>query len=217
MAVPIGDVSTPDAHLWLWTTNPHLEIALQCVKHWGFDYISLVTWRKSKLGTGWWLRSRTEHVILAVKSKRLRANPGSFSTELVGKWRGHSVKPVEAYPMIERLSPGPRLELWARETEPRDGWVSLESHGKPVDAFGQEAKRKNLIPDVDDGVVRGVGGLEIRPNDSYTLLTKTIIPVPVVALEQKARRVRIQMEPAEKDGKPIRKWVSIDSLRPAEA
>ena len=32
----------------------------------------------------------------------------------------HSEKPVVAYQLIEKMSPGPRLEMFARD--PRDGW-----------------------------------------------------------------------------------------------
>jgi N6-adenosine-specific RNA methylase IME4 len=212
--IPVADFTTEDAHLWLWTTNTHLKLALDVVDAWGFEYKTLATWRKSKVGTGWWLRSRTEHLILAAKSTKLRHNPGSFTTEIVGDYRGHSVKPSSAYEMIERLSPGPYLELFSRNVPERKGWAHVGSDGVPADAFGQmkrhERSWKGAVKlDQSDGIVRGVGGLEIHADTSYTRLRKQLIAVPVIAHAQKGRRVQIT-----EDGK--KRWVSIDSLRPAD-
>lgn len=209
-SIPVGDFTTDDAHLWLWTTTTHLKLALDVVEAWGFEYKTLGTWRKSKVGTGWWLRSRTEHLIFAAKTIKLRHNPGSYTTEIEGEYRGHSVKPETVYPMIEALSPGPYIELFNRQSE-RDGWNAVGANTVPADAFGQDHRLDRKWQavereDVADGVVRGVGGLEIVPEQNYTLLKKQVIAVPVVALQQKARRVKISI-----DGK--KKWVSIDSLR----
>lgn len=213
-AIPVADFTTDDAHLWLWATNTHLKVALDVVEAWGFEYKVLATWRKSKVGTGWWLRSRTEHCILAAKSTKLRRNPGSFTTEITGDYNGHSVKPSSVYEMIEALSPGPYLEMFARNVPEREGWAHIGSNGVPADAFGQMKRHERnwqgaVKLDQADGVVRGVGGLEIQEGQSYMLLKKQIIAVPVVAVSQRARRVTVEIE-----GK--KKSVSIDSLRPAD-
>jgi N6-adenosine-specific RNA methylase IME4 len=210
MAMPVADICHPDAHLWLWTTNAHLEKAIEVCNAWGFHYNTLVTWRKTKLGLGWWLRSRTEHIIFAARTRKLRSNPGSFSTELKGEYRGHSKKPDTQYPMIEALSPGPRLEIFARDSEPRDGWTQIGSDGVPSDPFGQDAKRKQIAPAPNDGVVRGVGGLEATPGKEVLWLRKEIIHVPATVIEQNARKVKIEIG---ENGSTIKKSVSIDSLR----
>ena len=42
--------------------------------------------------------------------------------------KGHSVKPVEFYELLERISPGPRLDMFARSPhEGFDGW-GTEQH-----------------------------------------------------------------------------------------
>jgi N6-adenosine-specific RNA methylase IME4 len=207
MGEQIKLVTTEDAHLWLWTTNAHLPLALKVVEAWGFTYKTLATWRKSKLGQGWWLRSRTEHLILAARSTNLRHNPGSWDTEIKGTWRGHSKKPP-VYDRIEALSPGPYLELFSREAKhERENWNAVGQHSTPADPFGQHFKHPKSKPDANDGIVRGVGGLEIRPGRPYKRLEKVLIAKPVKALQQKGRRVQIEIE-GEK------KWVSIDTLRP---
>lgn len=209
-AIPVHLVCHPDAHLWLWTTNPHFEKAFDVIKAWGFTYKTLATWKKTKIGTGWWLRSQTEHIICAARSTNLRHNPGNFTTYIDAAYRGHSRKPDKVYDMIEALSPGPYLEIFAHpEAEPREGWYRLSHFATPSEPFGQLTRRPGASPDPGDGIVRGVGGLEVEPDQEYALLKKVIEVETVTALSQKARRVKVRKQ----DGSV--KSVSIDSLRPA--
>lgn len=209
-AIPVNEITTDDAHLWLWTTNPHLEKALEVVKAWGFHYNTLVTWPKSKLGLGWWLRSRTEHIICASKSRELRRNPGSWSTLLDGDYKGHSIKPDSQYEMIEALSPGPRLELFKRDDQDREGWTRLGSDGVPEDPFGQLSKHPVAVSDPGDGLVRGVAGFEATEGRDAFWLKKEITYVPVTVLAQNKRKVQIEIQD---NGNTAKKWVSIDNLR----
>lgn len=214
-AIPVADVVHPDGHLWLWTTNPGLEMALEVVKAWGFTYKTMATWRKSKMGLGWWLRSRTEHLIFAARSTKLRTSPGSFTTEIKGKWRGHSIKPVSAYKMIEALSPGPYLELFSHEPGQRKNWLHLAEHQVADEAYMQAHIKKLGTPnktDKTDGLVRGVGGLEIKAEEEYYYLEKAIIPRRVTVMRQKNRRVTIVF-PTDNGEEPIKRSVSIDHMR----
>ena len=208
-ALPVADAVHPDGHLWLWVTTTHLGLAFQLVEAWGFQYKTTAVWRKDRLGIGWWLISRHEFLLFAAKSTRHRANPGTFSTEIRGRYRGHSHKPVETYTHIESLSPGPYLELFSREEEQRQGWTRLGANGVPTEAYNQPHRLLDQ-PDQADGVVRGVGGLEIHPEMQYRYMQKEVIYVPVTAISQKGRRVTVQFA----DG--VKKSVSIDKLRPAE-
>ena len=67
------------------------------------------------------MRGQTEHCLLAVRGRPL-VMLKSESTALLGKVRDHSRKPVEFYRLVERLCPGSKLELFAREH--RHGWHS---------------------------------------------------------------------------------------------
>jgi N6-adenosine-specific RNA methylase IME4 len=127
-ALPVGDLAEPDAHLWLWTTNAALEAAYGVVRAWGFEPRSLLTWTKPRLGLGNYLRNCTEQLILATRGKapiQFKAQP----TWLFAPLQEHSHKPEEVYDIIERCSPSPRLELFARRARP--GW----------DAWGDEVRR----------------------------------------------------------------------------
>src|ERR1035438_4610347 len=68
-AMPIRDIADENAILWLWTTNAHLRVAFGVVESWGFEYKTLLTWVKNRMGTGEWLRGQTEHCLLAIRGK----------------------------------------------------------------------------------------------------------------------------------------------------
>jgi len=108
-----------DAHLWLWVTNASLHAGKQVMEAWGFSYRSCLTWIKPRFGMGVYLRNQTEHLLLGVQGKA----PVLFHGQ--GTWfyapvQEHSHKPEEQYAIIERCSPGPYLELFARRKQP--GW-----------------------------------------------------------------------------------------------
>lgn len=143
-ALPIAGLADPDGcHLYLWTTNNYLTAALECVKAWGFDYVTTVTWLKDRMGLGQYYRGVTEHCIFAVTKKRLpyKLTPDGKRCQGVTGFaeptRGHSVKPERMREMIELVSYAPRIELFARREYP--GW----------DCWGDELNK--CTPDSSSG------------------------------------------------------------------
>ena len=128
-AMPIRDISADNAILWLWTTNAHLRVAFDVIEAWGFEYKTLLTWVKDRMGTGEWLRGQTEHCMLAARGKPVFLH-GSHSTVLEAARREHSRKPEEFYALVEATSPGGKLELFCRQK--RAGW---QAHGDEVSRF----------------------------------------------------------------------------------
>jgi len=122
-ALPIGKLAAKDCVLWVWTTNARMLNALELVEGWGFSNKTILTWAKHRIGTGRWLRSQTEHCILATQG-RPQVNLTNQSTLLRAPTRGHSRKPIEFYEMVETLCPAKRyLELFSRQTRARwDGY-----------------------------------------------------------------------------------------------
>jgi N6-adenosine-specific RNA methylase IME4 len=118
-ALPVEDLSDPNAILWLWTTNTHLRAAFEIVAAWGFEYKTALTWVKDRMGTGEWLRGQTEHCLLAARGKPVFVH-GSYTTVLHAARREHSRKPDEFYALVEATCPGSRVELFARQA--RAGW-----------------------------------------------------------------------------------------------
>ena len=114
-ALPVGALAARDAHLWLWTTNALLPRAYDVAEAWGFTVRSPLTWVKFRLGLGgrYQLRNATEQLLFCTRGKAplgSRSQPTWFNAPVTE----HSRKPAEQFAIIERVSPGPYLELFAR-------------------------------------------------------------------------------------------------------
>lgn len=129
-ALPVGGLAAPDAHLYLWTTNGFLRQAFDVLEAWGFAYSTTLVWAKNAMGGGMGgaYGISTEFLLFA---RRGHLQPRSRVTGTWFQWRRrydargkplHSAKPLAALDLIESVSPGPYLELFARE--PRLGWDS---------------------------------------------------------------------------------------------
>lgn len=118
-AMPIGDLVEPDGHLWLWVTNAALEAGYEVARAWGYEPRSLLTWVKPRFQLGRYLRNATEQLIFATRGRApvlYRSQPTWAFMPL----QDHSHKPEEQFSIIERVSPGPYLELFARRRPPSD-------------------------------------------------------------------------------------------------
>ncbi len=119
-----------DCRLFLWTTSSFLQEALDVMRAWGFRYQTNLVWDKvtAKNGLPWFGMGRTvrashELVLVGVRGKpevRSKSVRSRFEAA-VGK---HSEKPAEFYRLVEELSLGPYLELFAREHR-GPGWLCL--------------------------------------------------------------------------------------------
>jgi N6-adenosine-specific RNA methylase IME4 len=119
-AMPIKDISERNSVLFLWATTPNIEQALSLVGDWGFKYKTMITWEKiNRDCMGYWFRVCTEHLIVAVRGsvKSFRSMERTCYREARGK---HSKKPDYFYGLIESVTKGERLELFARNQ--REGW-----------------------------------------------------------------------------------------------
>jgi N6-adenosine-specific RNA methylase IME4 len=131
MALPVGRIAAPVAHLYLWCPNAMLPEGLAVLKAWGYTYKSNIVWHKVRKdggsdgrGVGFYFRNVTELILFGVRGKNARTlAPGRRQVNLLAtRKREHSRKPDEQYELIEACSPGPYLELFARGT--RKGWTS---------------------------------------------------------------------------------------------
>lgn len=110
---------TKDCILWLWTTNAFLRLAFEILEIWGFEYKNMATWVKDKIGTGYWLRGKTEHCLLATKGNP-PFNGSKETTVIFGQRREHSRKPEEFYNLVEKTCKGKKLDYFGRQT--RENW-----------------------------------------------------------------------------------------------
>ncbi len=141
-SVPVATVTAPNAHLYLWTTNRFLPDALQVLTSWGFEYRTMITWMKDRMGLGQYYRGMTEHCLFGVRGNLpYRVREDGKRAQGVTGFRAprteHSAKPDEMRHMIELVSYPPRLELFARGFTP-PGW----------DAVGAEVLRDYVKVDL---------------------------------------------------------------------
>ncbi len=131
-ALPVADRAKDDCVLWLWTTNAFMRDAFRCLDAWGFAEKTILTWVKNKMGTGDWLRGKTEHCIMAVRGKPVITLTNE-TTALLADMREHSRKPDEFYRLVNGLCHGAKLDMYSREA--RDGWAQW---GAETDTFGEK-------------------------------------------------------------------------------
>ncbi len=108
------------AHLHLWTTTAFLNDAFAVIPAWGFTYKSCFVWVKPLIGCGNYWRLAHEFLLLGVRGRTPFRDKRQRSWQEFSRGR-HCGKPERLRSIIERVSPGPYLELFGRK--PVDGWV----------------------------------------------------------------------------------------------
>lgn len=130
----------PDCHLWVWVTDNYLLDGLSLIDRLGFRYIRTIAWVKMaefdddgpsvsidaarsalQIGLGQYARGSHELLLLATRGKAMVPPPDRRPPSVIFAPRAeHSRKPDESYDLIEQISPGPRVEFFARRDRP--GW-----------------------------------------------------------------------------------------------
>ena len=118
-SMPIADLVEADSHCWLWCTAASLRHGYSVLESWSYTPRSIFVWVKPRFTLGVYLRNATEFTLLGTRGKapvlfKSQPNWGLFALQ------DHSHKPEEFHKIVERVSPGPYLELFARRKQP--GW-----------------------------------------------------------------------------------------------
>lgn len=128
-ALPVPSIAAEKSHLYLWVPNALLPEGLAVMKAWGFEYKGNIIWEKVRKdgqpdgrGVGFYFRNVTEILLFGIRGENNRTlAPARSQVNLVRtQKREHSRKPDEMVEIIERCSPGPYIELFARGDRP--GW-----------------------------------------------------------------------------------------------
>lgn len=131
MGPAVQEISTDDALLGLWCPAALIleGVGAQVCLAWGFTPKQIIPWFKvckdgktPRIGGGNYTRACSELMILASRiPQTLKKNQGVAGVilehvdDVIVAERGkHSAKPDEAYELIEKISNGPYLELFAR-------------------------------------------------------------------------------------------------------
>ena len=141
MTMPVGLWAEDNAHLYLWTTDAFLMQAHRIAVAWGFEPKNLLTWVKGRgktdgegeverieetIGVGFYFRHATEHVLFCTRGS-LAVKRHDKSNVFFAPRGGHSEKPAAFYDLVEGMSHGPYLDVFARKQ--RFNW----------DTFGNES------------------------------------------------------------------------------
>lgn len=126
-ALPVSELAEADAHLYLWCINAHMEAAYKVARAWGFRPAQLLTWAKTPrgLGLGGAFTSTTEFILFARRGSlpslnRTDTSWWNWKRPEDGTGPSHSRKPEGFIDLVEQVSPGPYLEMFARRA--RFGW-----------------------------------------------------------------------------------------------
>jgi N6-adenosine-specific RNA methylase IME4 len=131
MTLPVAALAADDCALLLWCTGPHIAIGshIKVIEAWGFRPSTVAfVWIKQNRrdgrirtrGQGCYTLANAELCFVAIKGHPLRLAFDVHQVVMapVGE---HSEKPEEVRRRIERLFPGPYLELYGRK--PASGWT----------------------------------------------------------------------------------------------
>lgn len=123
----IDSYTADDCVLLLWAIDSMLPQAFEVIEAWGFKFKTVAfTWAKLNqdgtpfTGMGYWTRGNPEQCLLATKGKPQRLSK-DVPQLLMAPRGAHSAKPPIIRRHIEKLLPGPYLELFARERV--EGWT----------------------------------------------------------------------------------------------
>lgn len=119
--ITVGQWAEDDAHLYLWTTNAFMVEAHSIAKAWGFAPKTILTWCKPQIGMGSYYRNTTEHALFCVRG-RLTCQRKDVPTHFTADRKRHSEKPAAFYDIVESMSPGPYLDVFARKL--RFNWTA---------------------------------------------------------------------------------------------
>jgi N6-adenosine-specific RNA methylase IME4 len=131
-ALPVGRFADPNGtNLFCWTTNRYLPESFAVLQGWGARYRQILVWHKTGANpnTGAVAPTSCEFLLYARfgKGVALKGKLPDAMVETKRQANRHSAKPEAFLDLIEQVSPGPYLELFARRQ--RLGW----------DTWGDEA------------------------------------------------------------------------------
>lgn len=132
----VASIADKNCLLFMWSTSPHLDQAIDLMKSWGFEWATVgFVWDKQKVNPGFYTMSQCELCLIGKRGKIPTPRGTRNIRQMVSIMRGkHSVKPDEVRKRIEKMFPTQmKLEMFARDNAP--GW----------DVFGNEVKDSIII------------------------------------------------------------------------
>ena len=122
-SLQVTELAGDNAVLFLWVTSPFLPEGLELCQAWGFDYKTSFVWIKDRTTygkLGFYNYGQHEFLFVATRGSCLPRSGNLVPSLIVAPKGEHSAKPELVYEIIEKMYPGPYIELFARKT--RSNW-----------------------------------------------------------------------------------------------
>ena len=137
--LPIKEITDKDCLIFMWSSSPHLDQAIDLMKAWGFKYATIAfVWDKMRVNPWFYTMSQCE-ICLVGKMGKIPFPRGARNIRqlVTDKRRAHSQKPDEVRKRIEQMFPEQsKIELFARGA--CEGW----------DVWGDEVESSISFPEM---------------------------------------------------------------------
>lgn len=114
--LPISKLKTDNSILFLWITVPFLFDGKEIMDCWGFKYKTMIVWKKTNFGMGFWFRGQVECLLLGISGK-VKPFRCQRTNIIENRTLAHSEKPQIFRELIEDITRDyhDKIELFARK------------------------------------------------------------------------------------------------------
>ncbi len=123
-----------ECNLFLWTTKAKIHLAFHILEKWGFRYANFLVWNKLDGLNHNGVHTTLEFVLYAYKGRNGLDYTKPIEAYYSEKRKKHSQKPEIFYSSILKVTPEPRIDIFARKRH----------YG--FDAYGNQVEKQIEIP-----------------------------------------------------------------------
>ncbi len=116
--LPLASISAPKAHLHLWIVPEALADGLHLLECWGLRFATSLACAAEPAESGDYWRRAHRNLLLGVRGK-LPFRDNRIQSTVAGR----AIDPDRLRTMLERFSPGPRIDIFG--VKPASGWTLI--------------------------------------------------------------------------------------------